>query len=573
MGWPRRPVSRLTALPAVLCGVLAATAAAGPPSDYGDAPDGSPARYLSRPGVTGHFPSKLASDGAHHTAPGLLRLGNAFDLERDSPQVNRDTDDDGFAAKLKPCHKSTLSFVVNALDLPAPMRAAGHTAYLNAWVDWNRDGRWRGASRCAGKRIREWRLQNHPIEMASFASQPVQIIRVPVVAGPEVLDVWIRASLTLDQKFTSPLGKGTFDNGETEDYLYHAPQPPGTHKKKRKGHLVDEPPHHLIPFCLGGGLDFLAHGATTTISIFFWDPDIGWFAAPQPGTKSAVLNGLEPGLAPALPGDVSVQSFFFGAKVTSLIKDDRANPFEFVPLVFRVQGPHIHPLDQILQCPVVIVHSTHPGGGPGATPQPPGGGPVPVAGQPPVANFSFLPNNPPAGPKTGQTVTFDGSASSDPDGTIVSYDWDFGNGAHGTGQFPGTQYLSAGIYTVTLTVTDNDGNTRSSTQSVYVSGHGSKPAVLDDVPCDASGGYVDINIPSYAQNPAATLTSALTGCSGVSITNVQVTFVQGPVAPENGGSTTDEWGLPKNHLHITFDLTGSTGAAGPGSATFTATWQ
>ena len=583
MGLERGVVPRLTALLATvvgLCGALSATAGAALQADYGDAPDSGSAKYLSAPGAKGHFPSRLSSNGAHHTANGLLRLGETFGLEGDSQQVNRDPDDDGFAAALKRCHKSTLSFVVNAQNLPESMRAAGHTAYLNAWFDWNQDGRWRGASRCGGKAVPEWRLKNHPVDMASFAEQPVQIITVPVVAGPEVLDVWIRASLTLDQQFSSPAGKGAFVNGETEDYLYHAPQPPGKHNKKKKGKLVDDPPQRLIPFCLGGGWDFLPHGKTTTVSIFFWDPDIGWFAFPQPGTKSAVLNGLGLPVAPALPGDVAVQSFQFGAKVTSLLKDDRLNPFELVPLTFRVQGPAIHPFDQILDCPVVIVHSTHPDDH-FTTPQPPGGGPPGggppdgggTVGQPPVAGFTFSPNNPPSGPKTGQTVTFDGSPSGDPDGTIAGYEWDFGNGAHGTGKFPGTQYLAPGIYTVTLTVTDNDGNKSSSSQSVYVSGSGSKPASLTDVPCDATGGYVDINIPSFAQTPTVQLTAALAGCSGLSITNIQATLVIGPATPESGGSTTDEWGRPKNHVHITFDLTGSSGSAGPGSATFTASWQ
>jgi hypothetical protein len=554
-----------------LFGALPAVAAAATPADYGDAPDGAHAGYLSKPHVTGHFPSKLTSNGAHHTAPGSLRLGEQVDPESDSHQVNLDTYDDGVTAALQPCRESVVSFVVNAINVPASMRTRGHSAYLNAWFDWNQDGRWKGASSCGRKAVPEWRVRNYPVDMASFATNPVQIIRVPVVAGPEVLDIWMRGSLTLDQRFTSPLGKGAFTNGETEDYLYHGPQPrPGDGKTKKKKGVVDEPPRHLIPLCFP---DFIPHGKLATVSIFFWDPNIGFFWFPEPGTTLTLLNGTA---APAVPVDVNAQTFQFGATVKSLLIDDRANPFELVQLSFHITGPHITGFDQFLTCNVLIVHSWHIGGGGNPnTPGTPGGGQPGTVGQPPVASFTWQPNSAPTAPKVGQTVTFDASASSDPDGTIASYDWDFGNGAHGTGKFPGTQYLAPGKYAVTLTVTDNDGNKNATMQYVYVSGSGSKQATLNDVPCDsaiATGGYVDINIPSYAQNPTASLTSALSGCTGRSITHVVVTFVEGPVPPESGGSTTDEWGKPKNHLHVTFDLSG-TSSAGSGSATFTANWQ
>ena len=44
----------------------------------------------------------------------------------------------------------------------------------------------------------------------------------------------------------------------------------------------------------------------------------------------------------------------------------------------------------------------------------------------------------------GQPVTFDGSASNDPDGTISAYDWDFGDGNTGTGVSPTNTYAAAG---------------------------------------------------------------------------------------------------------------------------------
>ncbi len=58
---------------------------------------------------------------------------------------------------------------------------------------------------------------------------------------------------------------------------------------------------------------------------------------------------------------------------------------------------------------------------------------------------------------TGQNVDFDGSASADPDGSIVSYSWDFGDSFSATGVTATHAYSSPGTYTATLTVTDNGG--------------------------------------------------------------------------------------------------------------------
>jgi len=69
----------------------------------------------------------------------------------------------------------------------------------------------------------------------------------------------------------------------------------------------------------------------------------------------------------------------------------------------------------------------------------------------------------------GETVNFDGSASSDTDGAIVSYSWNFGDGGTAEGASVSHVYTAAGDYTVTLTVTDNSGASRTDTLIVSVS--------------------------------------------------------------------------------------------------------
>jgi PKD repeat protein len=60
--------------------------------------------------------------------------------------------------------------------------------------------------------------------------------------------------------------------------------------------------------------------------------------------------------------------------------------------------------------------------------------------------------------KVDKTVKFDGTGSSDPDGQIEDYEWDFGDGSRTEkGKTARHEYEQAGTYTVTLTVTDEDG--------------------------------------------------------------------------------------------------------------------
>jgi poly(hydroxyalkanoate) depolymerase family esterase len=67
-----------------------------------------------------------------------------------------------------------------------------------------------------------------------------------------------------------------------------------------------------------------------------------------------------------------------------------------------------------------------------------------------------------------EPVTLYGRGSSDPDGTLVRYEWAFGDGATGAGPTATHAYDEPGEYTATLTVTDDDGNTATDTTPVTV---------------------------------------------------------------------------------------------------------
>ena len=81
--------------------------------------------------------------------------------------------------------------------------------------------------------------------------------------------------------------------------------------------------------------------------------------------------------------------------------------------------------------------------------------------QPPSASFTFS--------CTDLGCSFDGSTSIDTDGTIVSYAWDFGDGATATGTTASHTYGAAGAYTASLTVTDDQGATATTARDVTVS--------------------------------------------------------------------------------------------------------
>ena len=94
---------------------------------------------------------------------------------------------------------------------------------------------------------------------------------------------------------------------------------------------------------------------------------------------------------------------------------------------------------------------------------------VDALNRPPTASFTATPSSGVA----PQMVSFDAGASTDPDGPIATYSWDFGDGAGtATGKTPNYTFLAAGTFTVQLTVADAQGLTGSTTQSITIAAGG-----------------------------------------------------------------------------------------------------
>ncbi|MEV6284941.1 PKD domain-containing protein [Kribbella sp. NPDC051770] len=106
------------------------------------------------------------------------------------------------------------------------------------------------------------------------------------------------------------------------------------------------------------------------------------------------------------------------------------------------------------------------------------------------------------------TCAFDGSASSDVDGPITNYAWNFGDSTTGSGATPSHTYAASGTYTVTLTVTDNEGGTKATSHPVTVTRINQGPTAsfttdCTDLACGTNAGASndpDGTITDYAWN-------------------------------------------------------------------------
>ncbi|HEY5839427.1 MAG TPA: MBG domain-containing protein [Pyrinomonadaceae bacterium] len=124
----------------------------------------------------------------------------------------------------------------------------------------------------------------------------------------------------------------------------------------------------------------------------------------------------------------------------------------------------------------------------------------------------------------GSPVVFEGRASFDPDGSITTYQWNFGDSTSGTGPTPSHTYAQTGTYSVTLVVTDNSGSTASQTAIA---------TIATGPPAKASQ-TITFNAPAnktYGDAPFAVSASSSSGLS------VSLAIISGP-ATISGSSVT-----------------------------------
>ena len=108
-----------------------------------------------------------------------------------------------------------------------------------------------------------------------------------------------------------------------------------------------------------------------------------------------------------------------------------------------------------------------------------------VSNNPPQARINLVPNEP-----TDHDTVFFFDASTDSDGTIVTWVWDFGDGCSSTEQNPTHRYMAQGDYSVSLTVTDDDGDTNTSFQTLNVL-HVNLPPAPPETPNGPGTGYMN----------------------------------------------------------------------------------
>jgi thermitase len=156
----------------------------------------------------------------------------------------------------------------------------------------------------------------------------------------------------------------------------------------------------------------------------------------------------------------------------------------------------------------------------------------PPANQPPLASFTSDCQE--------LTCSFDASGSSDPDGTITSYTWAFGDGNGDSVAAPSHTYSGAGNYTVELTVTDNGGASSTASETLSLGGVALPTMYVAAIDMTGKRGgpfataTAVVTIRDTGNNPVAGATvngtwsgDASGSASGVTLADGTVTFVSG----------------------------------------------
>jgi PKD repeat protein len=151
----------------------------------------------------------------------------------------------------------------------------------------------------------------------------------------------------------------------------------------------------------------------------------------------------------------------------------------------------------------------------------------------------------------GLTASFDGSGSTDPDGSLRSWVWSFGDGTSGSGATAAHTYAAGGTYPVRLTVTDAAGATHALTSQVTVT---APPPTAPGAPTGVSATPAD-----------RSAVVSWTAPSGASVTGYTVTAEPGGASVTTTGTTATVTGL-SNGTAYRFTVTATNGVGtGPAS--------
>lgn len=233
------------------------------PNDLGDAPDSSNhagAAMQAYAGVPASFPTVFdpatgAVQGPRHAFPGPLHLGKRVSREAEAdigpdqdalnnirPAANdpdNDRGDDGTNLalwNLNNCQTTNIPVRIAISPLAvAYFQQQGAPAYLNTWVDGNRNGSWADVANCGGTSAPEHIVIDRQINVVALGAG-LHTIMVPTGLVPWANNnapAWVRITLSdvpANKTLTAPGpiahgdGRGhatPFRSGETEDYLYY----------------------------------------------------------------------------------------------------------------------------------------------------------------------------------------------------------------------------------------------------------------------------------------------------------------------------------------------------------------
>ncbi len=281
-------------------------------------------------------------------------LGDSVDKEKAAKRVDGDNFDDGADIDWSVAGKGSAYFAVHKKVGIKGM------AYLNLFVDFDKNGAWNGD---------EWVVKNMAVDLAAQDKNEVAPYSAEFAAPTDSKEgMWYRAIVSYEQQATADGGEGTFKVGEVEDY-------PASNAASTV------PPYKFI--CDPAVLK-INHGSGGTIGV----SGFGFLSL-----ANSVVQKNDDRTISVLPG---------GAKGTSIIyyKSKNIHPrdpqfeLELVPVRVDIQGAQgVKLLSRIKYCPVVIKHDPlepmRPvGGGDGEIPVPKKTIPTP---KPPTAQTTTKP--------------------------------------------------------------------------------------------------------------------------------------------------------------------------------------